>query len=185
MEKKVALRAFEYSDLEFINKLRNDDQLFDLTCGNKYYISSERDKKWIEDKIFNNYDQIYLMIYSVENGEPIGYTCATNIDYINRKCEYGGIIISTEMSGKGYAFEAGNLFLDHLFKELGLNMIYTFCREDHKVTIGLLEKGGFKIEGKIRDLVFKQGKFHNAYILSILKSDWIGCTMFDNNRKDF
>lgn len=173
MERKVVLRAFEYNDLEFLNKIRNDDHLFELTCGNKYYISSERDKKWIEDKIFNNYDQLYLMIYSIESGEPIGYTCATNIDYMNRKCEYGGIVISKELSGNGYAFEAGILFLNHLFGELNMNMIYTFCREDHKVTIRLLEKSGFRIDGKIRDLVFKRGKFHNAYLCTLLKSDYI------------
>lgn len=173
MERKVALRAFEYSDLEFLNKLRNDDQLFELTCGNKYYISSERDKKWIEDKIFNNYDQIYLMICNIENGEPIGYTCATNIDYINRKCEYGGIVISKEMSGNGYAFDGGLLLLDHLFKELNMNMVYTFCRVDHKVSIKLLEKAGFKIDGKVRDLVFKRGKFHDGFICTLLNSEYI------------
>ncbi|HWI47486.1 MAG TPA: GNAT family protein [Rummeliibacillus sp.] len=173
MKKRVCLRAFEYGDLEFLNELRNDDILFELTCGNKYYISSERDKKWIEDKIFNNYNQLYLIICSNDSGRPIGYTCATNIDYINRKCEYGGIIISKELAGNGYAFEAGLLFLDHLFGELGLNMIYTFCREDHKATIRLLEKSGFKIEGKIRDLVYKRGEFHNAYICTLLSTDYL------------
>ncbi|WP_397538314.1 GNAT family N-acetyltransferase [Rummeliibacillus pycnus] len=172
MEKRLYLRAFEYNDLEFLNELRNDDILFELTCGNKYYVSSERDKKWIEDKIFNNYNQLYLMISSIDSGRPIGYTCAKNIDYINRKCEYGGIIISKDLAGNGYAFEAGQLFLDHLFGELGLNMIYTFCREDHKATIRLLEKSGFKIEGKIRDLVYKRGGFHNAYICTLLSSDY-------------
>lgn len=169
---KIYLRALEYSDLEFLNEIRNDDLLFELTCGNKYYISSERDKKWIEDKIFNNHNQLYLMICSKESGRSIGYTCVTNIDYINRKCEYGGIIISKELSGNGYAFEAGQLFLNHLFCELGMNMVYTFCREDHKATIRLLEKTGFRIEGKIRDLVFKRGKFHSAYICTILSSDY-------------
>ena len=85
MRKRIFLRAFEYSDLTFINELRNDDTLYELTCGNKYHISSERDKKWIEDKIFNNYHQLYLVVCSNEDKKPIGYLSASNIDYINRK----------------------------------------------------------------------------------------------------
>jgi ribosomal-protein-alanine N-acetyltransferase len=65
MSNRLYLRAFEYEDLKFLNMLRNDDSFFALTTGNKYYISSERDKKWIEDKIFNNYNQLYLMLCTI------------------------------------------------------------------------------------------------------------------------
>src|SRR3954468_11809410 len=90
---RVFLRAFEYSDLEFVNKLRNRDDLYKHTCGNKYYISSEYDKKWIEDKIFNNTTQIYLVICLIDNNSPIGYLSLNDIDHINKKAQWGGIIV--------------------------------------------------------------------------------------------
>lgn len=172
MNRKLYFRAFEYEDLNFINKLRNDEASFNFTCGNKYFISSERDKKWIEDKIFNNHSQLYLMLCTIDDRNPIGYICSTNIDYINRKAQWGGIVISNDFSGKGYGTEAGQLLLEHLFEELGMNMVYGFWREDHIASLKMAEKIGFKIDGLIRDYVYKQNKYHNAYLCSIIKSDY-------------
>lgn len=171
MEKRVFLRAFEYSDLAFINELRNDDTLYELTCGNKYHISSERDKKWIEDKIFNNYHQLYLVVCSNEDKKPIGYISASNIDYINRKAELGGLVLLQEYSRLGLGTEATQLILDHLFGELGMNMVYTDIKEDHKASLRMAERLGFQIDGMLRDYVYKNNKFHNVYFVSILKSE--------------
>lgn len=166
------LRAFEYSDLSLLNKIRNDDILFQTTGGNKYYISSEYDKKWIEDKIFNNYKQLYLVVCCRGIDEPIGYVCATDIDYINRKAEWGGMIISKEFISKGFGTDAGYLLLDHLFGELGMNMVYAYVKEDNKASYRLSEKYGFKKDGLIRDFVFKQNSYHNAFIFTIVRSDY-------------
>lgn len=172
MKNRLYLRAFEFSDLDFINELRNDYELFKMTCGNKYYISSERDKKWIEDKIYNNYRQLYLIICCVESKIPIGYICATNIDYINRNAEYGGIFISKDSKDKGYATEASRLFLNHMFGELGMHMMYLYVKEDHIASQRVVEKLGYKKDGLVRDFVYKQNTFHNVYIYTILKSEY-------------
>jgi len=172
MTRRLYLRAFEYEDLTFINKLRNDDTLFDFTCGNKYFISSERDKEWIKDKIFNNYNQLYLMICTIGEEQQIGYICATNIDYINRKAQWGGIVVDEEFSGKGYGTESARLLLKHIFCELGMNMVYGFWRTDHIASLKMAEKIGFQNNGLARSYVYKQNKFHNAFLLSILKEEF-------------
>lgn len=172
MGDKLCFRAFEYEDLEFINLIRNDEDNYQLTCGNKYYVSSIRDKKWIEDKIFNNYNQLYLLICTKEDNISIGYISVTNIDYVNKKAQYGGIVISKENSGKGYGTEATKLLIKYVFEELGLNMIYGYWREDHKASIRMAEKIGFEVDGLVREYVYKQGRFHNAYIMTMLNSDY-------------
>lgn len=97
---RLYLRAFEYYDLNFLNQLRNDTNLSSKTCGTKYYISSEWDKKWIENKIFNNQSQLYLMICQSENDEPIGYICAIDIDYINRRAQWGASLLPPLILGR-------------------------------------------------------------------------------------
>ena len=172
LEKRIYFRAFEYSDLEFVNQLRNDDGLFKLTCGNKYYTSTERDKEWISDKITNNYNQLYLMLCKTDDARPIGYISAANIDYVNRKAEWSGIVIAKEFAGNGYGVEASQLLLKHLFCELGMNMVYCFVREDHTASLKMIEKTGYRKEGTIRDFVYKSGKFHSVCIQSILRSEY-------------
>lgn len=173
-EKRIYFRAFEFSDLEFINRLRNDEDLYEFTCGNKYYTSSERDKEWISDKISNNYTQLYFMLCLRETNLPIGYICATNIDYVNRKAQWGGILISTQYSGKGYGTESGKLLIRHLFCELGMNMVYGYWLAEHEASLRMGNNIGFRLGGVVRDFVYKNGKYHAAQILTILKSEFDG-----------
>lgn len=172
MAKILYLRAFELDDISFIHSLRSDESFFELTCSNRYFISSERDKKWLEDKIVNNNHQLYLMVCTVKDNLPVGYICATDIDYLNKKAQWGGLIIAKEHAGKGYGTKAGELLLEHLFFELGMNMIYGYWREDHPASLRMAEKLGFRKDGLVRDFVFKQNKFHNVFICTILKSDF-------------
>ena len=170
---RVYLRAFEFTDLPILNYLRNNDEVYNYTGGNKYFISSAYDKKWIEDKIFDNKNQLYLAICLVENNELIGYLCIVDIDWQNRKAQWGGIVIHPEHSKKGYATEASRLMLRHVFSELNLNRFWGYWLENHKTSLRMAEKLGFVKEGFIRDFVFKRNAFHNAYLLSILRNEFL------------
>lgn len=161
------------SDLDFIHKLKSDDAVYNLTGSTKYYISLERNRKWIEEKMFNNKDQIYLMICNVETDEAIGYVCATNIDYINRKAEWGGIVLGSDHQVKGYGLDAGRLLLNHLFGELGMNMVYCFIKEGNLGSVKLGEKIGFEICGFIQDYIYKNFQYHGVHMMKLLKSDYI------------
>lgn len=165
MSNRLYFRAFEPSDLSMLNRLRNDSYFFEYTCGNKFYISSEWDKEWIEDKIHNNSKQLYLMVCKKDNGAPIGYIGVTNIDYINRKAQFGGIVISKEYAGQGFASETTMMLVNHLFNELGMNIIYGYWRADHMASIKMAQKAGFEEVGLFPDFVYKQGKYHDARIL--------------------
>lgn len=171
MKEHVFLRAFEFGDLSFLNSLRNDEEIFLNTCGNKYFISSEYDRKWIEDKIFNNQFQIYLAICLTGSNEIIGYLSLNNIDYRNRKAEWGGIIIAKKYANKGYANDAAILLIKFVFEELGLHKLYGYVLEKHAISIHLLEKLGFINEGLIHDFIFKNNKFHNVIFVSLLKEN--------------
>ncbi|MCC5894480.1 MAG: GNAT family N-acetyltransferase [Alkalibacterium sp.] len=173
MTNNLYFRAFEYDDLNFLNHLRNDPETFEYTCGNKFYISSEWDKKWIEDKINNNHNQLFLMVCRSEDDRPIGYIGITNIDFINRKAQFGGIVISKEFSGVGYGTETTHMLLNHVFNELGFNMIYGYWRADHLSSIKMAKKAGFSEIGLFPDFVYKQGKFYDAYILSIKNKNYL------------
>ena len=53
-----------------------------------------------------------------------------------------------------------------------MNMLYVFVKEDNEVSINLLEKYGCKIGVVIRDYVYKQGCFYNAFIITMLLSEY-------------
>ena len=45
----------------------------------------------------------------------------------------------------------------------------------------IFEKCGFKREGILRELIYKKGKFEDAYEYGIIKSDWV--SMVTNSSK--
>ncbi len=169
----VYLRAFEIQDYIQINKWRNDDDIYKYTLGNKHFVSSEREKKSVESKIADNFNSIHLAICSALNHNLIGTLSIIDIDWRNKKACWGGIIIgNSEDRKKGFAYEASKLMLKHVFDELGMNRFYGYWNEKYIKSINMGIKLGFKNEGVLRDYVYKNGTFHNAIIMSILKDDY-------------
>ncbi|RLD74136.1 MAG: hypothetical protein DRI87_01975 [Bacteroidetes bacterium] len=166
--KNIYLRAFELDDYKLLNKWRNNEEMHRLTCGNKYFISSVYDKKWVENKIFNKENDIYLAICLNENDQLIGYTSINEIDHRNFRAKWGGIMIEPDHNGKGVATEVGEIVIDYVFNELGFKSLHTNILEEHGASLRLVEKLGFKKEGLLRSSVFKMGKFHNEVILSLI-----------------
>lgn len=76
MESRIYLRAFEPDDYKISAKWRNDDQIWSMLGGTKYFVSSAYEKKWVEDAIFNSKD-IRLAVCLRENDLYIGNTYIT------------------------------------------------------------------------------------------------------------
>jgi ribosomal-protein-alanine N-acetyltransferase len=173
MGNPIFLRAFEISDLELLNKWHNDDQINILTGGRKHFVSKEYDKKWLEDKMLNNANQIYCAICCSENGKMIGYISLTGIDFVNRNAFWGGIIIGDlNARSKGYASKAAILLMNHAFFELGLLKVYGNWLAENKVSIFTAKMIGFKQEGILRSHIFKNNVLHDVLIMSILKNEF-------------
>lgn len=166
---RVYLRAFEIEDYKKSIKWRNDQNIWKSTGGNYFFVSSEREKKWIENAIFNDENNIRLAICLKENDEYIGNINLINIDWINRQAEISIFIGEKKEWGKGYATEATKLMIDFGFSQRNLNRIYLTVLENNKVAIHLYEKIGFKKEGILRETLFKDNKYYNLMIMSILK----------------
>lgn len=170
--KRVYLRAFEFEDVEALNSIRNEEEAYKHTGGNKFFISSEYDKKWIEDKIFNNKEQIYLAICLLKEKQLIGYVGLNLIDFRNNRLQWAGINIHKEYAGNGYGTEAANLLIQFVFEELGMNSIYGYWLVSNLPSIKMAKRLGFSQNGVIRDFVFKQNKYHDALLMSMLRVDY-------------
>jgi ribosomal-protein-alanine N-acetyltransferase len=170
---RVYLRALDIEDHMLINKWRNDAEIQSLTAGNRYYVSLAMEKRWVEEKALDNSKNVYWAICLSITGEMIGYTSVNNIDWRNRKAEWGGIVIGESAHrSKGYASEAAFLMMEYVFCELGLHRFWGHWLEDHTASVLMGKKLGFKEEGMLRDDVYKDGAFHNVVTMSILESEF-------------
>jgi len=176
----VYLRALDVDDYVLVNKWRNDDEIQSLTGGNRYYVSSAMEKKWVEEKALDNSKDVYWAICLKETDEMIGYISINNIDWRNRKADWGGIVVGERAHrSRGCASEASYLMMEYVFCELGLHRLTGHWLEEHKTSILMGRMLGFKQEGVLRDNIYKDNAFHNVVIMSILKSE------FAEVRQDF
>ncbi|MDE5423400.1 GNAT family N-acetyltransferase [Ancylomarina sp. DW003] len=169
----IFFRAFEIEDAEFINALRDNEDMESRIGGNKRFVSLARERKWIEDIIYGDYkDKIHLAICENGSKDIIGYLSISEIDHFNKSCLLSGIKLDLEFSKKGYGIQAFILILRYVFEQLGMERCTSICLEDHLVMKKIMERVGFKIEGLLRHSLFKNGTFQNQYLFSILKEDY-------------
>ena len=141
---RVYFRAFELNDYNLFFKFRNDDDIYSNIMGNKYFISSEREKKWVEDKVFNDKSNIYLAVCNLDNDKCIGYTSVNDIDLRNQNALWGSIFLEKSARGKGISIDVGSLLLKFVFEEMPMRRFYSYILESHIGSIKMVEKLGFK-----------------------------------------
>ena len=178
---RIYLRLFETMDYMETIKYRNDEEITKLLGGNTYCVSTEIEKRWVEQKSISNIDELYFAICLKSDNSMIGYCSIINIDLRNLKAELGGTIIGDSSNrGKGYGKEAQILMLRHCFEELPLHKVYGYSLAEHKVTEEMMISLGFHIDGTLRDEVYKNGNFKSYTIYSILRNEYEAIYLSDN-----
>lgn len=169
---RVFLRALEPEDYKVSVIWRNDDEIWSMLGGRKYFVSSAYEKKWIEDTIFSGKD-VKLAVCKIENNQYIGNAYLTDIDYVNRNARSHILIGNKDCWGQGYASEATKLLLSYAFNELGLHRVQALVLESNVASLNMHKKCGYVQEGILRDSVWKNGSFQSQVVLSILSTEFV------------
>ncbi|MHA1285664.1 MAG: GNAT family N-acetyltransferase [Promethearchaeota archaeon] len=168
---RVYLRALEPDDYKVTIKWRNDDEIWSMVGGPKYYVSSEYEKQWINNAIHNQ-NEIRLGICLKENDELIGLSSIIDIDWINKSAHCPSMIGEKKYWGKGFGTEARLLLLQFAFYERGFERIWALILENNISSLRMIEKCGYKKEGLLRNSVYKNGRFQNQVVMSILREEF-------------
>lgn len=107
-----------------------------------------------------------------ENDLYIGNVYILDINLIDRKGNSHIFIGNKEYWGKGYATEAYMLLLEYAFCERGFHRIGAHVLEDNKASIALHKKCGFSCDGVFRKATFKNGRWQNQFVFSILEEEF-------------
>lgn len=155
-----------------------------LTCRQSDLISEEHHKRWLERINQAGTDTIMFGLainneglpggFGVYNDEPliVGTVGLTYCDPDHGKAEYS-ILIAPKYRGRGYAKEGLKLLIDHAFEHYGwLNRFEgeIFC--NNPAALHVAEACGFKQEGTLRERYYKDGKYIDSVMVSILRSEW-------------
>lgn len=166
------LRELTSSDIPSINKWRNDSNLVSHLGAPFRYINIETDTKWFEGYLQNRSNAIRLAICRKSDAMLIGAVYLLNIDWLVRQAEFAIWIGDETYQGKGVGKFAIQEVLKHAFLDLNFNRVYLTALIHNCRAINLYEKIGFKKEGVIRQGTFKEGRFIDLVMMSILREDY-------------
>jgi diamine N-acetyltransferase len=171
--KRVRLRADERSDIPAFVQWLNDPQvrehlLIDLP------LSQANEEQWFENMLKSPREEQPLAI-EVMNGAEwklIGNCGLFSIDWHARSAEIGLFIGDKSCWDKGYGTEVMQLLLQLGFGSLNLNRIYLRVNAPNQRGIRCYEKAGFVTEGCQRQAAYKDGKYLDVMMMSVLRSEW-------------
>ena len=174
--KRVRLRAIEREDIPNFVRWLNDRDVTEFLLINSP-LSKGMEEKWFEKQLEIPPTSGQTMVIEILTGDqwiPIGNTGIHNIEPVNNCAEFGIFIGEKDFWNKGYGRETVSLALKHGFEDLNLHRIYLQVYENNLRGIAAYEAAGFVKEGVLRDAVYKNGRYLNVWIMSVLHSEWKG-----------
>jgi diamine N-acetyltransferase len=170
----IRLRAIERQDLPRFVEWLNDPEIIQ---GLLFYLpmSLAEEEGWFENVLKRPPAERPLVIEIHEGNEwvMIGNCGVHNIDWRCRSSEVGIFIGEKRLWSHGYGTQAMQLLLKHCFETLNLNRVALDVYENNPRAIRSYEKAGFTHEGRKRQAMYKDGRYLDILIMSILRQEWI------------
>lgn len=168
----LRLRAITESDLPKTLEWNNRQDIKDFYAWHPFPVNLEMEKEWYNKITLSNIPTTVFGIELIKEKKLIGLSVLRNINMIHRKAELAIYIGDESARGKGYSKEATLQTLHFAFNNLGLQRVFLHVLANNEAAINLYEKVGFVREGVLRDSMFKNGKFFNEIVMSILNHEY-------------
>ena len=167
-ENELSIRLMEKGDIEEARTLHNDPSVLRQLTDPRP-VNETQQAAWFEALSKSQTSQRYVIRNSVSD-YMIGVFRVDNIDLINKSVMVG-LDIAPRFRGRGISYQVYEHFIDHFFKEIGMNRIYLYVLETNEIAHHVYEKLGFEEEGRQRQAVFRDGRYVDYVMMSLLKSD--------------
>jgi RimJ/RimL family protein N-acetyltransferase len=117
-------------------------------------------------------DTLVFVIVERSTGRPVGTCGLYLIQWICRRADFRIIIGEPSAWNKGLGSEAARLVVACGFDRLNLETIYLGVNTENKRAIGSYERAGFVREGVRRKLIYRNGRYYDALMMSILREEY-------------
>ena len=146
-----------------------------LDSGVAYLVSAKKLEKLIEDELANGQVQLHMFGVRVLEGDVmIGDVDLYVYNWSGRDAFVGLGFGDRAYWGKGYGTDLMKLILRYAFTELNLRRVTLNVFEYNPRAIRVYEKVGFHHEGRMRQVLNKEGRRWDMLFMGILREEWMG-----------
>jgi diamine N-acetyltransferase len=171
---KVRLRPIERDDLpRFVEWFSDPEVRRHLGVWLPFSLAQE--ERWFERHLEQlERKELVLLAIEADEGVLIGSIGLHQIDWKNRHAELGIAIGEKAYWNRAYGTDAIRTLLKLAFREMNMHRVQLRVDADNARAIHCYEKAGFKKEGGLRDAVFREGRYVDQHVMSILQREFEG-----------
>lgn len=169
---RIYLRPLERDDLNarYLSWLNDPEVTRYLEVGT--FPTTVRDLEKFYDEVTGSRNQVILAVVDKKSGQHIGNVKLGPIHWIHRCATFGIMLGDKKFWGKGTGLEATRLMVEYGFDRLNLRRIDLGVFADHNAAVRCYEKAGFKVEGRMRESLFRDGKYIDRLWMALLRSEY-------------
>jgi RimJ/RimL family protein N-acetyltransferase/GNAT superfamily N-acetyltransferase len=170
---RIAIRAFTEGDAQGLWERRNDPEVARFQNWTVPFPREQIDT--LVDELIamdgpTNEEWWMAIVAEASTGEVLG-DLALHLGSEGRIGEVG-YTFATAHWGKGYAVEALQGLVDHLFEEEGLTRAFGMLHPENRPSAMVLERAGFLFEGHTRLSFWLGDENSDDHIYGMVRSDW-------------
>ena len=169
---RTYLRPFEKTDLsdDYLDWM-NDPSVINNILGATRPVTRATLERYLES-LEADPSMVMFAACTIEDDLHIGNARISHIDMQNRRCRYGRIIGHPEYRGRGYGSDILIQLLRYGVHHLGMNRMWTAVASQNQGSIKSNEKVGMVKEGLLREFIWANGQFHDAWAISMLRQEF-------------
>lgn len=165
----IAFRPVAESDLELIRRLRNDGSTW-ANLGDPRPLSEADQKSWLAGLGLRS-GKFYFMAMDPPSQWVLGLIRMDEYDPLNRSIRVGADVVP-ELRGKGFGSRIYTAIKKYCFDILNVHRIWLAVLENNEVALKLYAKTGFSREGCYRSAIYRDGKYLDYVLMSLLESEY-------------
>jgi UDP-4-amino-4,6-dideoxy-N-acetyl-beta-L-altrosamine N-acetyltransferase len=134
-------------------------------------LTMEDQLRWFERLSRSESDRVWI----IESGTPslsVGVLSLSDINRVHRRCSWAYYIGDEAARARGLAKPLECGIYDYVFGSMQMNRLWCEVFSANDRVVALHERFGSKVEGVLRQHIFKDGQFYDVVRMAILKSDW-------------
>lgn len=169
---RVYLRPLERTDLNEQYLMWVNDPEIARYLDTRTFPTSMQDLVAFYEEVTRTRDNVILAIIDKKSDRHIGNVKLGPIRWVHRRATLGLLIGDKKFWGRGVGTEVTRLAVEYGFNRLNLRRIDLGLHAEHESALRCYEKVGFKVEGRLREDLFHEGKYKDSLLMGLLKSEY-------------
>lgn len=168
---KVRLRGVRREDMEAYRRWLADPAVTEfLEMGWKPLADADLDATY--HSLTANPETVAFIVEDKATGEAVGVAGLYLIQWLARRAQFNILIGERKAWDRGFGTESLQLLLRYGFETLNLESIQLGVNAENARAIRSYEKAGFVHEGRRRRFVYRNGRYYDSLMMSMLREEY-------------